>query len=69
MPPTFWVEIEMAGGMGCYRGMTGGEIKKLWTLLYILGGLLHRIGKGWKGDKEKPHTPFVSMSNEHMSYV
>jgi hypothetical protein len=25
MPPTFWVEIEIGGGMGCYRGMTGGD--------------------------------------------
>jgi hypothetical protein len=30
MPPTFWVEIEMEGGMGCYRGMTGVELKRLW---------------------------------------
>ncbi len=28
MPPTFWVEIEMEGGMGCYRGLTGGGIKE-----------------------------------------
>jgi hypothetical protein len=27
MPPTFWVEIEIEGGMGCYRGKTGGEYK------------------------------------------
>jgi hypothetical protein len=32
MPPTFWVEIEIEGGMGCYRGMTGGELNRLWMI-------------------------------------
>jgi hypothetical protein len=43
MPPTFWVEIEMEGGMGCYRGLTGGEIERLW-----IACMCHDIVFFWK---------------------
>ncbi len=48
MPPTFWVEIEMEGGMGCYRGMTGGELKRLW----MIDGINFEANsekRGWEG--------------------
>jgi hypothetical protein len=52
----------MDGGMGCYRGMTGGEVNKLWTLLNVcmdwLGGM-----EGWEGDRKGN---FSSMKNASM---
>ncbi len=52
MPPTFWVEIEIEGGMGCYRGMTGGEVKRLWMQDNTIfeAKVKRREGKGKYGD-------------------
>jgi hypothetical protein len=37
--------------MGCYRGMTGGEVYKLWTLM---NACMDRLGdrEGWEGDRK-----------------